>query len=83
MYPNCLQFDNSVAQTYFSRLINSGEVEGIDSLYNGLDESKLQLLIEDKDTYLERRNKFLDHLMARFAETFNDYAPDALFIFRG
>jgi hypothetical protein len=66
--------DNSVAQTYFSRLINSGEVEGIDSLYNGLDESKLQLLIEDKDTYLERRNKFLDHLMARFAETFNDYA---------
>ena len=66
--------DNSVSQTYFSRLLDSGEVEGIASLYNGLDAAKLQSLVEDKDTYLERRNKFLDHLLARFAETFNDYA---------
>jgi len=66
--------DNSVSQTYFSRLLDTGEVKGITSLYNGLDAAKLQSLIEDKDTYLERRNKFLDHLLARFAETFNDYA---------
>ncbi len=66
--------DNSVSKTYFSRMLDSGEVEGIASLYKGLDESKLQLLIEDKDTYLARRNKFLDHLLARFAESFNDYA---------
>ncbi len=66
--------DNSVSQTYFSRLLESGEVEGIASLYNGLDAAKLQSLVEDKDTFLERRNKFLDHLLARFAETFNDYA---------
>ncbi len=66
--------DSAVSQTYFSRMLHSGEVEGIAALYNGLDEAKLQMLIEDKDTYLERRNKFLDHLLARFAETFNDYA---------
>jgi hypothetical protein len=66
--------DNSVTRTYFSRLLDSGEVEGIASLYSGLDDSQLQSLIEDKDTFLARRNKFLDHLLARFAETFNDYA---------
>ena len=66
--------DDSVSQTYFSRLLDAGEVEGIAGLYNGLDSAKLQGLIEDQDTFLERRNKFLDHLLARFAETFSDYA---------
>ena len=66
--------DNTVKQTYFSRLLDSGEIEGIAGLYNGLDAATLQGLIENEDTFLERRNKFLDHLLARFAETFNDYA---------
>ncbi|MBV5311933.1 MAG: hypothetical protein JZU47_01485 [Prolixibacteraceae bacterium] len=66
--------DNTVKQTYFSRLLDSGEIDGITSLYNGLDAATLQGLIENEDTFLERRNKFLDHLLARFAETFNDYA---------
>lgn len=30
-------------------------------------------LIETKDTFFDRRNRFLDHLMGRFAETFNNY----------
>ncbi len=34
----------------------------------------LQLMVEDEKLYLERRNGFLDHLLARFAETFTDYA---------
>ncbi len=34
----------------------------------------LQAMTEDQATYLSRRNRFLDHLMARFAESFNDYA---------
>jgi hypothetical protein len=66
--------DNTVKQTYFSRLLDSGEIDGIAGLYNGLDAATLQGLIENEDTFLERRNKFLDHLLARFAETFNDYA---------
>ena len=66
--------DNTVKQTYFSRLLDSGEIDGIAGLYNGLDATTLQSLIENEDTFLERRNKFLDHLLARFAETFNDYA---------
>lgn len=34
----------------------------------------LQSLTEDEDTFSDRRNKFLDHLMGRFAEQFTDYA---------
>jgi hypothetical protein len=30
-------------------------------------------LYEPNETFLDRRNRFLDHLMARFAESFNDY----------
>ena len=31
------------------------------------------LLIESREVFYERRNRFLDHLMARFAESFNEY----------
>lgn len=34
----------------------------------------LQQIVEDKQLYLERRQAFLDHLLARFAESFTDFA---------
>lgn len=34
----------------------------------------LQLITEDRSQYLERREGFLKHLLARFAEKFTDYA---------
>lgn len=34
----------------------------------------LQAINEDKQTFLDRRNRFLDHLMARFNEHFTDYS---------
>lgn len=34
----------------------------------------LSTLNEDQATYLDRRNRFLDHLMARFNEQFTDYS---------
>jgi hypothetical protein len=66
--------DNTVTQTYFSRLLEAGEVEGLGSLYNGLDAATLHGLVENNDDFLDRRNRFLDHMLARFAENFNDYA---------
>ncbi|MDI3319778.1 hypothetical protein [Pinibacter soli] len=33
-----------------------------------------QELYEPKDVFEDRRSRFLDHLLARFAESFNDYA---------
>ncbi len=34
----------------------------------------LHLIVENKELYINRRQDFLKHLMARFAETFADYA---------
>lgn len=34
----------------------------------------LDMLVEPVDDKLDRRNRFLDHLLARFAESFTDYA---------
>lgn len=36
--------------------------------------ARLQAMVEDEATFLQRRNRWLDHLMARFAESFADYA---------
>lgn len=67
--------DDTVTQTYFSRLLQSDEIEGLSDLYkSSMTTSALQGLIENKETFLDRRNRFLDHLLARFAENFNDYA---------
>lgn len=54
---------------------------GSDSPAEGLEESSdfidyltwLEAIREDPATYCDRRNRFLDHLLARFAETFTDY----------
>lgn len=35
---------------------------------------QIQALAEDDETFSERRNALLDHLLARFAEQFSDYA---------
>ena len=36
-------------------------------------ENGLKLITEDQKTFEDRRNRFLDHLMGRFAEQFTDY----------
>ncbi len=36
--------------------------------------NELQPITEDRDTFQVRRNKFLDHLLGRYAEQFTDYA---------
>ncbi len=59
--------------TYFSKLINNGLIDGINEIYT-INSNTLQSLSENEPTFLDRRNRFLDHLMARFGEQFNDYA---------
>jgi hypothetical protein len=66
--------DENVKQTYFSRFIETSEIAGLADLLNGLDAAQLQQLTENEDTFLDRRNRFLDHLLARFAESFSSYA---------
>lgn len=66
--------DNTVAHTYFSKIITNDEIVGTDEIVNGLNSLKLQALVESNEEFLDRRNRFLDHMLARFAESFNDYA---------
>jgi hypothetical protein len=69
-------FDNYlIDRTYFVKSL-------VDVIPNGVDLYKdpvghltqLKALTEDEDLYVQRRNKFLDHLLARFSENFADYA---------
>jgi hypothetical protein len=66
-----------INKTYFSQsLLNI--VPDAATLYFETDPSDhtaaLQNITESAATYLERRNRVLDHLAARFAENFSDYA---------
>lgn len=73
---------NSTAkQTYFANYLNNDEIVSIEDLYVNkadMENNKLKSLtedslVEDEKIYLDRRNRFLDHLMSRFCEQFTDY----------
>ncbi len=65
--------DPKIRQSYFTQLVEG--VQGGDDLYADLEPlaETIQQKTEDEPTFLARRNKFLDHLLARFAENFNEY----------
>ena len=60
--------DTGVDKTYFSRLMDAAEIKGTSDIFNGLTKNHLQLLVETPDGFFDRRNRFLDHLLSRFAE---------------
>ncbi|WP_017326306.1 hypothetical protein [Synechococcus sp. PCC 7336] len=75
-------------RTYFTQALDKQELPALESLLRNcnrcptsdlegeepLDYSAvLDAIAEDPATYVDRRNRFLDHLLARFAETFTDY----------
>lgn len=65
--------DKNVAKTYFTKY-NASIIADAAEIFNGLDEAGLQSLYETREQFADRRNRFLDHMLARFAESFNDYA---------
>ena len=64
-----------IDKTYFSQPLYD-VIPNADPLY--IDKAghlvSLQNITEDQSIYIDRRNKFLDHLLGRFAESFTDYA---------
>ncbi|HET6989946.1 MAG TPA: hypothetical protein VFJ43_01425, partial [Bacteroidia bacterium] len=64
-----------INKTYFSQSLVNIVPDAV-SLYNDplTNPQDLQAITEDIVTYDQRRNRFLDHLMARFSESFADYA---------
>ncbi|MFO1433888.1 MAG: diguanylate cyclase [Candidatus Competibacteraceae bacterium] len=74
--------DSNLSQTYFYQVVKSfAEYAKIYKDANNVEE--LMGSIEDKDGRInfDRRNRFLDHLIARFAERLNDFAYTMYSIF--
>lgn len=72
-FANDYRLDSAAARTCFAQRVESfrdfAQVYG-----EGVDSAKLAGLLEDGRAALERRNRILDHLLARCAEDFRHYA---------
>jgi hypothetical protein len=68
--------DDQQLHTYFVRDLRNDEIiRDVTALLTAeLDAERLQQMAETDAVKLDRRNRFLDHVMARFGEQFNDYA---------
>jgi len=80
---------DDIVQTYFAQFLKDikdiepvynvsgpfGKLEDVLAIQDSTPENKngWQDLYEPKELFEDRRNRFLDHLLARFAESFNDY----------
>jgi hypothetical protein len=67
--------DRAVERTYFYQVVDSfSEYEKIYGPTGDDILTTLETLTEDQQVHSERRNRFLDHLISRFAERFTDFA---------
>lgn len=67
--------DGTLSQSYFTQLVE--DVKDLPDLVSGnytTNEAITNLLLSDLDETVLRRNQILDHLLARFAENFSEYA---------
>ncbi|NTU52246.1 MAG: hypothetical protein HGA97_00800 [Chlorobiaceae bacterium] len=68
--------DHSISKSYFANVVKG--LAGAEEIFDGAEnwETVIESVLRDKglDPFISRRNRFLDHLLARFAEHFNDYA---------
>ena len=62
-------------RSYFSQTVSS--FRNSDLLYKEVEDEELEDLLETDDEAVARRNRFLDHLIGRFAERFHEYADVA------
>ncbi len=71
-----LSVDNQLKKTYFTQAVS--DIKDFNDLITGYpandDESLTDLLFSKQDKVTERKNRLLDHLIARFAERFSDFA---------
>lgn len=64
--------DPALTQTYFAQRVDSFP-DATRVYADGITTDDLAALLEDSDAALARRNRFLDHLLSRFAEDFHHY----------
>jgi hypothetical protein len=73
-FRDLMSIDASVSQSYYPALLKDAQLRGVSDLYDGVTEPDLLALLETSETWTSRRNLMLDHMLARFAESFSDYA---------
>lgn len=67
--------DPEVDHTYFAALEGPSQVAGYGEVVDGaLTSQVIAQMCEPRGVFVERRNRFLDHLLARFAESFREFA---------
>ena len=75
-----LSTNSTERKTFFAQIVNG--LKGFEDLYENFEELEIDLDTAigekdetiDSDIFSQRKNKLLDHLLARFGESFNDYA---------
>lgn len=70
-------FRSPVDRTYFSQVLETADALAYRGEKSGpdiTDRENLEALLETRFEALRRKNRMLDHLLARFAEKFDDYA---------
>jgi hypothetical protein len=70
--PDLFSTDPDLPHTYLSQVVDT--FRDFERIYpSGITAAQLAAVTEDAATLAERHNRFLDHLLARFAERFHDY----------
>ncbi len=70
-----LSADSTIKKTYFNNAVKGLKDDTAIYKFASNWESSIDTIFKQAklDNYVERKNKFLDHLLARFAEQFNEY----------
>jgi len=66
--------DSSILRTYFVEAFDQTIITGFNDIVSGMTTGAVEAMIETVPQFQERRNRFLDHLLARFGEQFSEYA---------
>src|SRR5262249_2862827 len=67
--------DPAVARSYFVKAFDKTLIQGFDDIAQpGMSKEAVEAITETVPEFYERRNRFLDHLLARFGEQFSEYA---------
>ncbi|MEM7104656.1 MAG: hypothetical protein AAF502_16080 [Bacteroidota bacterium] len=68
---NLFSLDENLDRTYFHQVPK--DIPFFEDMVNGVEnfEYHLENLVKESDPFFNRRNRFLDHILARFGETFS------------
>lgn len=67
--------DPAVKRTYFVTVFSEALIKGFGAIAQpGMTQAAIEAMAESLSEFYERRNRFLDHLLARFGEDFSQYA---------